>query len=247
MEHLLARGGPLITISLVDDDPTSALIISEHIKRYGHEKDVLFDVRIFPDGNRFVDDYPSETDIILLDVQMPGMDGFETAHIVRERDEQVPIIFITNLAQHAIRGYEVGAINYLVKPVRYAAFARELDRVLSQITERALEYLTLTFGSTVRRIPLPEVFYIESEGHQMFVHERSGVHVVNRTMKSFEQELASKGFFRSNHGYLVNLAHVVGVDHQSCTLANGATLAVSRPRRRDFLAALAEFVGPRSM
>jgi len=223
------------------------VVISEHIQRYGRENAVEFDVRVFPDGDRFVDSYPLDTDIILLDVQMPGMDGFEAAHHVRDRDEHVPIIFITNLAQHAIRGYEVGAVNYLVKPVRYAAFARELDRVLTQIKDSPIEYLTLTFSNSVRRIPLPDIFYIESDRHQMFIHERSGQHVVNRTMKSFESELAPKGFFRSNHGYLVNLEHVVAVDQQGCTLANGSKLAVSRPRRKDFLAALSAYVGARSV
>lgn len=124
-------------IGIVDDDERSRDLVLHHLRRFQDEHDQRFTVRVFGDGADLVRDYPPDLDVLFLDVEMPGMGGFEAAHAVRELDDRVVIVFVTRMAQLAIRGYEVGALSYLVKPLGYAAFEQQLTRCLRQVRRSA--------------------------------------------------------------------------------------------------------------
>ena len=97
----------------------------------------------FADGMEILEDYRPQFDIIFLDVEMKHLDGMETARRIRERDGGVLIVFITNMAQYAIRGYAVGALDYVLKPVPYFAFSQQLQKALGQLEKRERHYLAV--------------------------------------------------------------------------------------------------------
>ena len=94
------------------------------------ENGVSIELNIFTDGKQIVFDYEPVYDIILMDIEMPGLDGMSAAEKIRETDRDVIIIFITNMAQYAIKGYQVRARSYILKPVNYYSFEMELKEAI---------------------------------------------------------------------------------------------------------------------
>lgn len=233
----------VIRIGVVEDDPSHRRGLLNHLALYSEEHGIEFSVSEFADGADLVEHYRPEYDLLLLDVEMPRMDGLEAAHLIRDIDSDVIIIFVTNMAQYAIKGYEVDALSYLVKPVPYFAFAQEMGRSLARLQRYQGESVVLTVGTTLARVPTTDIVYVESVKHRITVHTLGGKHSFSGTLKTMEQELEGRGFFRSNSCYIVNLRHVTRVEQHACIMTGGDELQVSRPRRRAFLEALTDFVG----
>lgn len=236
----------MITIRVVDDDPAAAQHLVGHIRRYEQEHGETFAVDVLVDGAQLVEQYRSDVDILFLDVDMPGLDGFSAAQQVRQLDGDVVIVFVTNLGRYAIRGYEVGALSYLLKPVGYAGFAQQLARSIQEVRRRPVEdFLVLPTRGGLARVPTSDIVYVESAQRHTLVHAVDARYAVPVTLKQLEGDLQGKPFYRSNHCYVVNLRHVVGVEEGDCLMSDGGRLAVSRSRKRGFMTALTDFLaGP---
>ena len=212
--------------------------VQRHTRQYGTE----FAVTEFADGMELLDDYRPVYDVLFLDVEMKHLDGMETARRVRELDKDVIIVFITNMAQYAIGGYAVGALDYVLKPVPYFAFSQQLRKVEEQLRRRVRHYLALPVEGGLRRLDSSLIYYLESEGHRVHFYTEEGDFAAAGTLKAFEEKLAERPFARCNSGYLVNLAQVKGVQ-QGMVQVGPYELQLSRPRRKAFLAALADHIG----
>lgn len=115
-------------IAIVEDEAAVREQLAGYVQRYTRQYGTPFEVTEFADGMEILEDYRSQFDIIFLDVEMKHLDGMETARRIRERDGGVLIVFITNMAQYAIRGYAVGALDYVLKPVPYLHFRSSCKR-----------------------------------------------------------------------------------------------------------------------
>lgn len=235
----------MIRIGIVEDDASCRRDLLNHLARYAEEHGTAFDLHTFPDGADVVDGYRPQYDILFLDVEMPQMDGFEAAHRIREVDTDVVMIFVTNMGQYAIKGYEVDALSYLLKPVPYFAFAQELTRSLNRLSKRESRGVVLSVNNALVRLDPSEIVYVESVKHRITVHALDRQYTFSGTLKALEEELGEHGFFRSNNCYLVNLQHVKRVDQSTSVMVDGSELAVSRPRKKAFLDALADHMGGR--
>lgn len=107
----------VVRIALVEDDSRHVQKITAYLERYRTEKGLAMTVRVFPDGEDIAENYKPEYDLILLDIQMRFMDGMTAARRIREKDREVILIFLTSIAGYAIQGYEVEALDYILKPV----------------------------------------------------------------------------------------------------------------------------------
>jgi DNA-binding LytR/AlgR family response regulator len=235
----------VIRIGIVEDDPASAQLLVGYLRRYEQEHDETFEVSTFADGAEVVAGYRPDYDILLLDIEMTEMDGFTTAERIRQVDRDVIIVFITNMSQYAIRGYEVDALSYVLKPVPYFAFSQEIKRSLERLRRRTVDYLLLTVEGGLVRVDTAQIVFLESVKHRVVVHTVDGKYSVVAPLKAMEAELEGKHFFRSNSGYLVNLRHVLAVQQSSCLMVGGHDLLISRPRKKAFLAALTDYMGAR--
>lgn len=234
-----------IRIAVVDDDSISCQRLVDYLQRYEQEKKEQFKVSVFEEGKEFADNYSPIYDIILLDIQMKPMDGVEVARCVRSRDDSVVIVFITSAPQYAINGYEVGALSYLLKPLPWFAFSQELERSIAQVRGRVERSILVNEGTKARRVPLNDIVFVESVRHSSVMHTLSDRLTITATLKDLEAQLTDHDFFRSNSCYLVNLAHVVGMESQDCIMSTGERLRVSRPRKKAFMTALTDYVGGR--
>ena len=232
----------MIRVAIVEDDAEVQGVLQEYVRRYTRQYGTEFEVSVFADGVDLLEDYRAVYDIIFLDVEMKHLDGMATAERIRQMDADVILIFITNMAQYAIRGYSVGALDYVLKPVPYFAFSQQLLKAVSRLEKRAKRYLTVPVEGGLRRLDTASIYYLESEGHRVHFYTEEGDFVAAGTLKAFEEKLAERPFARCNSGYLVNLAQVKSVQ-QGMVQVGPYELQVSRPRRKAFLAALADHIG----
>ena len=153
------------------------------------------------------------------------------------------IIFVTNMAQYAIRGYRVNALDYILKPVEYLPFSESLQRALKRISFREEKYLLVPSREGKEKIAASQILWVESKGHRLTFYKKNG-HILETTvytMKEVEAELKELGFARSNSGCLINLREVDGFNDKE-VIIGGKRLSVSRGQKASFMAELIRFI-----
>ncbi|VTR76010.1 LytR/AlgR family response regulator transcription factor [Cellulomonas hominis] len=233
-----------LRVAVVEDDPDDRQRLVELLDRFQAENGVRFEIHHFSDGRDIVRRYRAAYDVILLDVQMQHLDGLETARRIRNLDPRVVIVFVTHLVSSAPRGYEVDAMDFLVKPVSYFSLARSLTRSAGRLRRHSGAAVLLPTSSGTARVPVADIVYAASSSrHRIDVHTVDGSYGFSGTLRALEDDLVPQaGFFRSNSCFLVNLRHVAEVRQASCVMTTGAELVISRSRRRAFLEALTDDV-----
>lgn len=232
----------MFRVAIVEDDPKSMEKLKGYLSRYEREHGEHFEVSAFPDGIDIVTGYRAEYDVIFLDIQMQTMDGMRAAQEIRKRDQNVILVFVTNLAQYAIKGYAVKAMNYVLKPVSYFDFSDVLQECIRMVRKQEDAYLTLSYRNEKARFPVSSLRYVESANHTLTYHTENREYSVRGTMADAEEQLEKHHFFRCNTCYLVNLRYVTRVADASVFLGE-TELTVSRARKKDFLAALTRYFG----
>ena len=195
----------MISIAIVEDEEMYAKQLQQFLHQYEEENKEMFDITVYSDGDQIVNKYKSQYDIILMDVEMKFMDGMSAAEEIRKIDTEVVIIFITNMAQYAIRGYAVDALDYVLKPVSYFAFSQRLNRAISRMKKRETKIIMVNMKGGMVRINVANIYYIESQGHTLILHTILGNYETTGKMKEMEEKLSEMNFCRGNKGYLINL------------------------------------------
>ena len=231
----------MLRIAVVEDDKTYAAQLKEYLVRYGTEKNQKISVALFPDGEDIVTDYSAEFDIILMDVEMTFMDGMTTAERIREKDNEVVIIFITNMPQYAIQGYKVDALDYVLKPISYFAFSQRIDRALTRVKKKEATYITVAQKGGKKKLNVDKICYVEVRDHDLIYHSTKGDIVTKSSMKEAEDTLGGTKIFRCNRCYLVNLEYVEDFRGNDVTVASDV-IQVSRARKKAFMDALNDYM-----
>ena len=229
-------------IAIVEDEAQQREQLHTYIQQYAGETGQSFEVVLFSNGADLLKNYTPQYDIILLDIEMPGLNGMEAAGRLRSMDGDVVLMFVTNMAQYAINGYAVGALDFVLKPVNYYTFTVRLARAIRRARQRKNGQILLTLPDCVRRLDTQQIHYVEVQNRMLHYHTELGEFVLRGTMQSAEKELSRYHFVRCNHWYLVNLSHVAEVRRDMVVVA-GAELEISRRNRTAFLTALTEYVG----
>lgn len=231
----------MIKIAIVEDDKRYAQQLEKYLRKYEKDNKENFILTFFENGNRIVDNYQPNYDIILMDVVMPIMDGMSAAIQIREIDTTVIIIFITNISKYLEEGYEVQALYYLTKPVDYFKFSERMSKAVNAIKRRTSKDILLNIkGGNVLRFKIKNIYYVESQRHTLIYHTASGVYQTSGTMKDTEKRLEEEGFFRGSKSYLINLAYVEGIQ-EGCAMVGDQKLALSRTKKSLFMEALTNY------
>lgn len=236
------QGGSSVRIAIVDDDAQERERIATLTKQYFDAQNKACHIALFADGDELLEEYQPEWDLILLDIQMSRMDGMAAAEMIRKVDRDVFLVFVTNMAHYAIKGYGVRALDFLLKPVNARMLAQVLGQVEHLLAERQKKMITLQTQKGVIRLNVSEILYVEVANHVLSVVTTQGVISLRGTISGVENLLADYGFFRCNNCYVVNLAHVSRAE-QGVAVVGGHELAVSRPRQKKFMEALTRYIG----
>ena len=191
-----------------------------------------------------------EIDLLFLDIELnppgTGLDGMALARKIRERDSttQPVIIFVTGYDRYVFDAFDVGAFQYLLKPVNEEKFAQVFARAVAQIgttKEKLGRVLTLQSANTSKTVPLDSIYYIESSDHKVILRLKDGEFTCYAKIGDLELELQDQ-FYRIHKGYLVNLSYVSGYSKAEVTMTNGEKLLLSKYKYQDFVKAYLRFL-----
>lgn len=242
----------MIRIAMIEDEKEAKDVLESYCERYAKEKGVNFQIAWFPRPLDYLAD-GSKFDLVFLDIELPDMSGMELAKRIRKTDADVVLVFVTNYSMFAVKGYEVDASDFIVKPVTYYDFCMKFGHALKHLAggdEDGVRIAVKNNGA-VKYISVENLFYAEVLRHKLVYHTAEGDFEVRRTLKKAEEELAGNGFSRVNKYCIVNFRYVIGVKGYVLTLSTGlgtssrTEIMISHPRKKDFVKELNEWLGER--
>ena len=198
-------------IAIVDDEAPVRETLEGYIIRYAEESGTAFSISQFASGDALLEKYEPVYDILIFDIDMPGTNGLDTARLIRRTDERVIILFITNIAQYAINGYEVDAVDYIIKPIGYYDFALKFAKALRRVERQDPEVLFLDTTKGQVAVPVPDLLYVEAKGHYMAYRTADTEYLVRGSITEHEEILRRHHFERVQRSYLVNLARIENI------------------------------------
>lgn len=229
-----------IRIAIAEDDASCARELVCQLHRFEQENNVRFQIAQYTNALDLLEEYRPVYDLLLLDIEMPLLDGLTAARKIHAMDDQVLIMFITRIAKYAVQSYDVQAVDYVLKPLKYPVFSMKLQRVLHRISRKNDRFVLVQGQGVLRRIAVGDVYYVEVADHMLTWHTADGDFTVKGTIRSAVQELEGCAFARCNNCYLVNLAHFRELREDMAFVGSDA-LKVSRSRRKEFLDAILRY------
>jgi len=227
----------------IEDDPEQEATLRSHVERYSRETGL--DLQLVWEQSAF--DLPELShgyDLVLLDIDLPGISGMEAAAAMRTRNPETPLIFVTNLAQYALHGYEVDALDFVVKPVSYQDFKMRMDKAVRVIDRRGRRRISVTIDGEIRVFDASDLAFVDVANHDLAYHLAGGEVLVARgTLSGLEADLAGLSFVRASKSCLVNMAHISRIKGADLLMDTGDVVYLSRSQKRAALEAIARYLG----
>lgn len=228
-------------LAIVEDTREHMERLQNFIEQYRSEHSEPLQVFTFSDGLKFLDAFKNGFDIVFMDINMPYINGMETAKRLREIDKNTCLIFITEHSSYAVNGYEVSAFDFILKPVEYERLKEKLTKAIEFVRKNDRGKLYIKNRDVFRMIKISDIHYIESEGHKVIYHYADENFEAWDSLDEVEKRLPADCFARCGKSYVVNLAAVVSVNGNELTLVNGDVLLISRLRKKEFIERLTRF------
>lgn len=228
----------MINVAIVEDDDRAADKLQEYLHRYEAEYKYIFSIKKFKDGLSFLDGY-SGFDLIFMDIEMPFINGMEAATRLRQLDTKAILVFVTNMAQYALKGYEVDALDFIVKPLTYSDFTFKMKRAVKAVLSSKTDVAVIQLKDGIRRINTDDILYIEVHGHTLTYHLVD--ELLEMRGKLSEAKEKYKSFLQCNNCYLINPVHVDWVKGYEVKVSEDI-LAISHPRKKEFLESLSAWI-----
>lgn len=213
--------------AICDDDQDYARYLEGLAAAWAQGAGTALEVERFPSAQAFLFRWEErrDFDVLLLDIEMDGMDGVELARAVRRENDDVQIVFVTGYTDYIAEGYEVSALHYLTKPVNEEKLLQVLTRAVGRL-RRNEKALTLVLPDQTVRLPLPQVRYLEVVHNYVTVHAGRD-YSVKRPLSELEKELDGR-FFRVGRSYILNLAFVRRASRTEAELTTGERIPLPR-------------------
>ncbi len=233
----------MLRTAVVEDEPQCRKQILDMIEKYASENHKQIESVEFADGQELLDaGANSGFDLLLLDIEMPNMNGMKAAEKIRMYDKEAVIVFITNIARYALKGYEVDALDFIIKPIDYSTFRMRFARAVRRAEERERRKVGLELADRIKWMDSRQIYYVETRSRLLYYHTAEGVFSVRAALKDVQKKLEPYHFIKCNQCYLVNLYHVSEI-RKGIAVVAGEELEISRRSQNAFLAAVADYMG----
>lgn len=236
----------MIRVAVVDDDSACRLQVKGFIEKFEQElsgggENRLFEIELFETAMDFITDYKAVYDIAFLDIEMPLIDGMSAARRLRLIDTDISLIFITKMPKYAIEGYDVEAVGFMVKPIKYCDFADKMKKAI-KLREHKKEFgVVIKCDGNLVKLPVSQIYYVEKNKNYLYYNTARGEFRRRGTLESAEKELAPYGFSLCNSGCLVNLGLVRKVTATDVVI-NGVNLPLAFRRAKQFKTDMLKFL-----
>ena len=214
--------------AICDDDAAQRAYLVETVTEWEKKHRHLTELKQYADAKSFLFDYSEEKDfdILLLDIEMPGMNGIELARTVRCENSTVQIVFITGYYEYFSDGFDVSALHYLIKPVDKQKLFTVLDKAVGNLAYRQRSILLATVDGEIK-VPLADILYVESENVYIIVHTVHGDHRTRMALQKFSDQL-DETFFKVHRSFIVGLKYIKKITRTDVTMINGEKIPISR-------------------
>ncbi len=233
----------MINIAICDSDESSRGQLLEACRRLERELHLPVSVQSYPDGEELLAHMSPTVDIVLLDAQLAGISGMETARRIRANNTSVMLVFVTADLSSAPESYQVQAANFLPKPVDGERVFQALTEAIQTLERTREDHVTLRTPTQWVRLPMHSILYVESARNKAIIHTVLTQYELYISMKEIEARLDPERFFRCHSGYIINLSNIVRVDGLTAMTIDGSLGDVSKHRKKEFLERFARFAG----
>lgn len=225
---------------LIEDSKKDAKIFKNNLNLFADKNNISVQLDVFENALLFLPSYQADYDIIFLDIELPFMNGMEVATKIRDKDKQVVIVFITNMAQYAIEGYSVAAFDYILKPVNYYEMSLKLKRLISHLASQNDEWIAIRMERDIIRLKLKEICFLEVDSHYVIWHTVDTKYRSLCTLKSLEKSLPDY-FVQISRWNIVNMKFVESIKENEIHMGSN-TLHISRNKYREFVERFAKYL-----
>ncbi len=233
----------MVKIVVVEDNEIDFKILENNIRLFFSNIGKEYKLLHFNDGESVINNPEvfRVTDLFFLDIELPEMSGMDLAIKLRKNGSKSTIIFITNMVQYAVQGYDVSALDFVVKPIETELFQRKMSTYMARISGRRKTFL-MHNRQGIKKYRISEITFVEVRAHKIYIHTIKGEDVFSGTLKQIEDELKDCGFARCNKCYLVNLRYVNNISNDEVDV-DGHLLQISRREKKQFMEKFAEYEG----
>lgn len=231
-----------LKICICDDEAAQRTYLADVVCSWAKRNRHLAELKQYADAKSFLFDYSEEKDfdILLLDIEMPGMNGIELAKTIRRENAAVQIIFITGYYEYFSDGFDVSALHYLIKPADEAKLAAVLDKAADHLAYHQRSVLLSTSEGDIK-VPLADILYVEAENVYVIVHTVHGNYRTRMSLTKFCEQL-DETFFRVHRSFVAGLKYIKKIMRTEIMMINGETIPTSRGQYDKVHAALIKYL-----
>lgn len=216
-----------LNISILEDQKVQEQLLLRTIECAAKEIDVLVSLLAVSSGLDIIEETVMQTDLFFLDVETPHRTGIDTAKFIRSVSKDVPIVFTTNFKDYAVKGYEVHAFQFLLKPVKIADCIACLKSAMTYARLHEQESLKIMQSKECRILLYRDILYVEASNHVCNIFYDNGVISYRKNISVLRDELPSKQFIQCHRSFLINLDRVRVLKSKMLILDNGKIIPVS--------------------
>ena len=223
-------------IAICEDQLVQINVLNTKIKKWANENNIEISIDNFTTAESFLVEWVDydKYDIIFLDIKLSKMSGVELSNIIREKNKSVDIVFVTGFFKYALHGYKVGALQYLIKPIKISDLYFCLNKTQERISNKNEKY-TLILETSKENIKLnrDEIHYCIMFSPYIDIHTSSEKITVRKKISELEQEMPSKYFIRCHRSYIVNLKYIKSITKDNVILESSIKIPISRGRYKE--------------
>ena len=231
----------MLHLTICDDEPVEIAYLTNLVQTWATTKGIDVSITTFNSAENFLFAYEDmkNLDILLLDIQMGGMDGMDLARHLRSRNEDAQLIFITGFPDFMADGYDVSALHYLMKPVKPDRLFAVLDKAAAGVDVQEAELLVQTAEGIVK-VAHKDILYLEAFAHYVQIYTKNGGLQTRANLGDIAAVLGD-GFVRCHRSYVVGLRHISHMAKADVILDSGAAVPLSRRMAGDVNRAFIKF------
>ena len=225
----------MFNILIVEDEIKESERLKSFLEQISKESNNEFHISCFDNGLEVLNHYDNNYDLIFLDINMPKIDGMSLAKEIRKVDHNVAIVFVTNLANYAIDGYQVDAIDFILKPVNFYDFKLKMERISNRIFRNNDERIIVKTKDGEIGLSLSKIKYVEVMGHYLTFHTLLGNFDEYGSLKSLTERLSkSNSFVQTNRCFIINV-HFIDSIKGNDVIIKEDKIPISRKYRKHLL------------